>query len=51
MTILDESTVRPIMYAFAEMADRQEKEENTDGFTSHPDTDAYYPGMPEEEKE
>ena len=43
MTILDESTVRPIMYAFAEMADNRDEEEESDGFTSHPDTDAYYP--------
>jgi GTP-binding protein len=42
MTILDESTVKPIMYAFLKMAGREENEVS-DGFTSHPYTDAEYP--------
>ena len=42
MTILDESTVKPIMYAFLKMVGREESEAS-DGFTSHPDTDAEYP--------
>lgn len=40
MTILDEETIKPIMKAFVDMI--KDPEENTDGFTSHMDQDAFY---------
>lgn len=43
MTILDEETVKPIMYAFLAMATKENGSEDSDGFTSHPDPDAWYP--------
>ena len=39
MTILDEETIKPIMKAFADMLTTDKEE---DGFTSKPDTDAFY---------
>lgn len=46
MSIFDEDSVKPIMKAFVQMLGKDEQEET--GFTSNPDTDAFYPETQEE---
>ena len=46
MSIFDEDSVKPIMKAFVQMLGKDEHEET--GFTSNPDTDAFYPETQEE---
>ena len=45
MSIFDEDSVKPIMKAFVDMIGKPAEEK---GFSSRPDTDAYYPETQEE---
>lgn len=43
ITILDEGTIRPVMYAFVEMVHGKNTQKSEDGFSFTPDTEAFYP--------